>query len=58
LLKLLKVFLNFFSCGHSVGTAARLLCDLLRAHTAQAFGDQAQLALKEFDRRDQVAILG
>jgi hypothetical protein len=37
--------------------AARLLDDLLRARAAQAVGNQAQLALKEFDPREHTAIV-
>jgi hypothetical protein len=56
-LKVLKVFFNFFLGGHSVSTAARLLCDLLRAGAAQALSDQAQFALKKVDRLAQAAIV-
>jgi len=41
-------FFHFFPCGHSV-SAAGLLYGLLRPRAAQAVGNQAQLALKEFD---------
>jgi hypothetical protein len=52
-----KVFFNFFLGGHSVSTAARLLCDLLRAGAAQALSDQAQFALKKVDRLAHAAIV-
>ena len=33
------------------------LCDLLRPRAAQAVGDQAQFALKEYNRREQVMVI-
>src|SRR5262249_26341353 len=55
LLKLLKVFLNFFLCGDSV-SAERLACDLRRPGAAQAFSDQAEFAIKKVDRLAHVMI--
>ena len=41
----------------SVNIAAWRLCDLLRPRAAQAVGDQAQFALKEYNRREQVMVI-